>query len=299
MSSIRKAAQQVALGESNGIYMDQIDQLDDERKKKLLQTQQAGQAAARDPETGLLKVSGAIQGVPKTAPGGDLYGVNPEGKAFVIPASPRKVAPAAPIASPVTPTPITAPKPATSTPTPTGVGNASRTMNLNAQSPVPNFIDKLHDISISGIRERGAAGIMNPIRAAADQRILDAKKVAVAGGVDANSREMGRIVNSPSVLGSNMIRTPETDEMKKVIEPGRAPISLGLDTAEIRSSVPSQSTMQQLSRMHPNQRPNTPIGQNIAADYARASDTPAARRLKAAKAAQARISAGSTQLGHY
>jgi hypothetical protein len=293
LNSIRQATQRVALGET--VYnMNDIDTLDDERKRKLQQTQQAGQQAARDPETGLLKVSGAIQGVPRTTPGGDLYGVNPEGKAFVVTASPRRPVPGAPISSTGTPTSVTAPKP-TETPV---FGNTAKTLNLNAQSPVPNFVDKLHDISVSGIRERGTAGIMNPIRAAADQRIIDAKRAAVAGGVDPNSPEMGRIVNSPSVLGSNMIRTPETDEMKKVIAPGRAPLSLGLDTAEIRSSTPSQSTMQQLSRVHPNQRPNEPIGQNIAADFARASDTPAARRIKAAQQAKARIQSMG-QLGHY
>jgi hypothetical protein len=294
LNSIRQATQRVALGET--VYnMNDIDTLDDERKRKLQQTQQAGQQAARDPETGLLKVSGAIQGVPRTTPGGDLYGVNPEGKAFVVTASPRRPVPGAPVSSTGTPTSVTAPKP-TETPV---FGNTAKTLNLNAQSPVPNFVDKLHDISVSGIRERGTAGIMNPIRAAADQRIIDAKRAAVAGGVDPNSPEMGRIVNSPSVLGSNMIRTPETDEMKKVIAPGRAPLSLGLDTAEIQSSTPSQSTMQQLSRIHPNQRENTPIAQNIANDFARASDTPAARRIKAAQQAKARIQSSMGQLGHY
>ena len=295
LNSIRQATQRVALGET--VYnMNDIDTLGDERKRKLQQTQQAGQQAERDPETGLLKVSGAIQGVPKTTPGGDLYGVNPEGKAFVVTASPRRQAPGAPVSSTGTPTTTAAPKPGTESPV---FGNTARTMNLNAQSPVPNFVDKLHDISVSGIRERGTAGIMNPIRAAADQRILDIKRAAVSRGVEPNSSEMGQFVNSPAALGgSQMIRTPETDEMKKVIAPGRAPLSLGLDTAELGSVTPSQSTMQQMSRVHPNQRANTPIGQNIAADFARASDTPAARRLKAAQQAKTRMQSMG-QLGHY
>ena len=39
--------------------------VDDERKRRLQQAQAAAQQAERDPETGLLKTSGAITGIPK------------------------------------------------------------------------------------------------------------------------------------------------------------------------------------------------------------------------------------------
>ena len=108
MDSLRKATQRVALGED--VYrMDQFDTLDDERKRKLLQTQKAADAAERDPETGRLRVSGAISGVPDTEAGGDVYGVDPQGRAFFVSARKPKPSVAASTATSPTAAPTSTP----------------------------------------------------------------------------------------------------------------------------------------------------------------------------------------------
>lgn len=153
MNSIRKATSRVALGEQDdwgrSYRMDQLDQLDDERKKKLLQTQAAADIAERDPETGLLKVSGSIKGVATSGPGGDLYGVDPQGRAFVVAA--RKKSPTTPNATSATATAAAQSSavdklpPVQKEPSPT----------MNDMSAVPTALDKLRQLSPSNIMNRG------------------------------------------------------------------------------------------------------------------------------------------------
>ena len=121
MKSIAEATSKVFVGEeerkrkylgSKTYYMDQIDQLSPERQELLKKAQAAGDVAERDP-SGELKVAGMIAGVPRTGPGGDLYGVDRFGKALVtvsqyedLPEPPKQVQAAsliAPATSPVTP----------------------------------------------------------------------------------------------------------------------------------------------------------------------------------------------------
>lgn len=194
MDSIRKATQRVALGE-DVIRMDQFDTLDDERKRKLLQTQKAGDAAERDPETGQLRVSGAIAGVPKTLPRGDLYGVDPQGRAFIV-TSPKRTAPAA--------TPATTP---TATPAPTAVNAA----NKNVTSPVSGLDVRsaLQSRTVQGIQQAG-------LEADRQQRIARANEV---------TRRYGTIPGQGDTqvtrLQPDDIR-PEASAERKVIAPRAA-----------------------------------------------------------------------------
>lgn len=146
--------------------MDAVDTLDDERKKKLRQTQVAAQSAARDPETGLLKVSGAIQGVPKTEPGGDLYGVDPQGRAFVV-TSKKRTPPTA--STPTTPTTSTAATPAVSSPaTVTRNWGTGATQNFPDMSKVPGPVEKMKSkFDVATIADRAVeADRQNRIRKA-------------------------------------------------------------------------------------------------------------------------------------
>lgn len=111
--------------------------VDAERKRRLQQAQAAAQQAERDPETGLLKTSGAITGVPKSEPGGDLYGVDPQGRAFVVTSRKKQTAPTA--ASPT----ATASSSAVSSPaTITRNWGTGSTQNFPDMSKVPSAVDR-------------------------------------------------------------------------------------------------------------------------------------------------------------
>jgi len=114
--------------------------LDDERRKRLQQAQAAADKAERDPETGLLKVSGAIQGVPRGEPGGDLYGVDREGKAFVVAGPKKKTAPTA--ASPTATASGAAPSAVSSPATITRQWGTGSTQNFPDMSKVPSALDR-------------------------------------------------------------------------------------------------------------------------------------------------------------
>ena len=114
--------------------------VDDERKRRLQQAQVAAQQAERDPETGLLKTSGAITGIPKSEPGGDLYGVDPQGRAFVVTARKKQTAPTA--ASPTATASGAAPSAVSSPATITRNWGTGSTQNFPDMSKVPSALDR-------------------------------------------------------------------------------------------------------------------------------------------------------------
>jgi hypothetical protein len=120
--------------------------IDPERKRRLQQAQAAANLAEKDPETGLMKVSGAIQGVPKTQPGGDLYGVDPEGRAFVV-TSKKRTAPTE------TSTPSTPSAPSTSMSSSSSAlskpASITRNWGTGSTSPVPNIGSSARPIDIA------------------------------------------------------------------------------------------------------------------------------------------------------
>ena len=90
LRSLSEATNNVFLNEQKRKYvgsttyrMADIDKLSPEQQSLLRQTQAAAEKAERDPETGALKVAGMIAGVPRTGPGGDLYGVDVSGQPLV------------------------------------------------------------------------------------------------------------------------------------------------------------------------------------------------------------------------
>ena len=123
--------------------------IDPERKRRLQQAQAAANLAEKDPETGLMKVSGAIQGVPKTQPGGDLYGVDPEGRAFVV-TSKKRTAPTE-TSTPSTPSTPSAPSTSMSSSSSALSKPASITRNwgTGSTSPVPNIGSSARPIDIA------------------------------------------------------------------------------------------------------------------------------------------------------
>ena len=192
INSIRKATQRVALGE-DVLRMDKFDTLDDERKRKLLATQKAGDAAERDAE-GYLKVSGAISGVPDTEPGGDLYGVDPQGRAFVVTSPKRKA-----------PTPSTAP-----TPTPATTA-ATAAKQESGFSPVGGLDVRsaLQSRTVQGIQQAG-------LEADRQRRIARANEMTKRYGTVPG--EGGTQVTR---LQPDDIR-PEAPEERKVVAPRAA-----------------------------------------------------------------------------
>ena len=196
MDSMRKSAQRVALGEDvpsgylpKAYRMDNFDALEDERKRKLIQTQAAADIAERDPETGLLKTAGAIRGVPETQPGGDLYGVDPSGKAFVIPS--RRKAVAAPSTGTVSPNAAAnAPSPTPSSTTGSRQFGTGTTQNFNDMSKVPTALDKIQQFTPKALMDRG-------IEADRQRRIARANAIQSRldrSGIEQNAAPGTRIV---------------------------------------------------------------------------------------------------------
>lgn len=185
--------------------------VDAERKRRLQQAQAAGQAAERDPETGLLKVSGAIQGVPKTEPGGDLYGVDPEGRAFVVTSRKKQTAPTA--ASPT----------AAAQPSSSGLSSPATVSRQWGTGSTQNFPD-MSKVPSAADRARSAfdVGTLQTKATEADRESRIRKAQAMANITPGFGKGMGQGDTDIVPLQASDIRPQGPLARQRAIEPPKA-----------------------------------------------------------------------------